>query len=125
MVRPARAAVALAAAVTCAACGGGGDGEGVVSEPVPPDPDVVIRAEDMAFEPDEVAVPAGEPVTVVIDNRDEGVDHNLDVEGAPGPHETPLEPGPSRQALTLTLPAGSYEFVCDIHPGMTGRMVAG
>jgi len=38
---------------------------------------------------------------------------------------TSLERGESQQALTATLPAGEYEFVCDIHPGMTGTMVAG
>lgn len=123
-LRVARLAL-LAAVVTGAACGGGGDDDGLASEPVPNDPDVVIRAEDMAFDPDEVEVPAGEPVTVVIDNRDEGVNHNIHVEDAPGPNRTELEQGVSQQALTVTLPAGEYEFVCDIHPTMTGTMVAG
>ena len=123
---PARAArIALHVAIAVAAGCGGGDGdEGVASEPVPDDPDVVIRAEDMAFDPDEVAVPAEEPVTVVIDNRDEGVNHNIHVKDAPDPNRTELEQGVSQQALTVTLPAGEYEFVCDIHPAMTGTIVA-
>jgi plastocyanin len=118
-------ALALAALVGGLACGGGGADAGLAREPVPDDPDVVIVAEDMAFDPDEVEVPAGEPVTVVIDNRDVGVNHNLHLKGAPDPNETELEQGVSQQALTVTLPAGEYEFVCDIHPGMDGTMVAG
>ncbi|MFO7281148.1 MAG: cupredoxin domain-containing protein [Thermoanaerobacterales bacterium] len=114
----------LLVALAGAACGDGDDGARVSSEPVPDDPDVVIVAEDMAFAPDEVEVPAGEPVTIVIDNRDEGVNHNIHVEGSPEPDRTPLELGPSQQALTVTLPAGTYGFVCDIHPGMTGTVVA-
>jgi plastocyanin len=114
----------LLVALAGAACGDGDDDAGVSSEPVPDDPDVVIVAEDMAFSPDEVEVPAGEPVTIVVDNRDGGVNHNIHVEDAPEPNRTPLELGPSQQALTVTLPAGTYGFVCDIHPGMTGTVVA-
>jgi plastocyanin len=74
-----------------AACGGGDGDEGLASEPVPADPDVVIRAEAMAFAPDAVEVPANEPVTLVIDNRDDGVNHNLHVQDAPEPNRTPRE----------------------------------
>jgi plastocyanin len=122
----AAAAVALAAVVaTSVACGDDGDDDRLASNPVPADPDVVIRAEAMAFDPDAVEVPANEPVTLVIDNRDAGVNHNLHVKDAPEQNRTPLEQGESLQALTVTLPAGEYEFVCDIHPAMTGEIVAG
>ena len=123
-MRPLSAAPFLVVAVLAAGCGGDDDGSGLSSEPVPDDPDVIILAEDMAFDPDEVTVPAGEPVTIVIDNRDKGVNHNIHVEDAPAPNKTSLELGESQQALTVTLPAGDYEFVCDIHPNMTGTMVA-
>jgi plastocyanin len=111
--------------VVAAGCGGDDDGSSLADEAVPDDPDVVVRAEDMAFDPDELEVPAGEPLTIVIDNRDEGVNHNIHVEGAPGPNKTRLEQGVSQQALTVTLEAGEYEYVCDIHPNMTGTLVAG
>jgi len=113
----------VAALVALVGCGGDDD-DRLSSEPVPDDPDVVVVAEDMAFDPDQVEVPADEEVTVVIDNRDDGVNHNIHIEDAPEPNKTALEQGISQQALTLSLPAGQYEFVCDIHPNMTGTMVA-
>lgn len=123
-MRAAFAAPFLVMAVLVAGCGGDDDGAGLSSEPVPDDPDVVILAEAMAFDPDEVTIAADEPVTIVLDNRDEGVNHNIHLPDAPSPNKTPLERGESQQALTVTLPAGEYEFVCDIHPNMTGTMMA-
>ena len=107
-----------------AACSGRDDAGGLASEPVPDDPDVVVVADDMAFDPRDVEVAADTAVSIVIDNRDEGVNHNIHVQDAPEPNRTHLEQGVSQQALTVTLPEGEYEFVCDIHPNMTGTMVA-
>jgi plastocyanin len=105
-----------------AACG---DDDGEASlEAVPDDPDAVVVAQDMAFDPDEIHIPAGNPATIVIDNRDDGVNHNIHVEGAPEPDRTPLEPGRSQQALTVDLQPGDYTFVCDIHPNMEGKIIA-
>ena len=123
MRRRARACVLVAAAGVMVACGGD-DGAEPSSEPVPDDPDAVVVADDMAFDPDSVRVPAGEPVTIVIDNQDEGVNHNIQVRGAPEPNRTPLRRGVSQQALTVTLEPGEYELVCDIHPNMTGALTA-
>ena len=125
-MRPLAALPLLLAAVGALAACGGDDGDaGPSSEPVPDDPDVVVVAENMAFDPDAVDVAADESVTIVIDNRDDGVNHNIHVKDAPEPNRTQLELGISQQALTVALPAGEYEFVCDIHPAMTGTMVAG
>jgi plastocyanin len=115
-------AATLALVGALAACSS--DDDGGSAEPIPDDPDATIVAEDMAFDPDDVRLAAGEPATIVIDNRDGGVQHNVHVEGAPEPNSTPLEAGESRQALTVELDAGTYTFVCDIHPNMEGVIVA-
>jgi plastocyanin len=116
--------VVIALGVALGAGCGGDDGP-TSDEAVPDDPDAVVVAEDMAFEPGEVEVAAGEPVTLVIDNRDDGVEHNIRVEGAPEPNGTPLRLGPSQQALTVELEAGEHAVTCDIHPNMEATVVAG
>jgi plastocyanin len=120
---PATVVAGLVAAGALAGCGDDDGGEASL-EAVPDDPDAVVVAQDMAFGPEEVRIRAGQPATVVIDNRDDGVNHNIHVEDAPEPDRTPLEPGRSRQALTVDLDAGEYTFVCDIHPNMEGKIVA-
>jgi plastocyanin len=110
------------AAASLAACGGG-EGE-AADGAVPADPDAVVVAEDMGFDVDELRVAAGRPVSIVIDNRDDGVNHNIHIEDAPEPNATRLVQGPSQQALTVTLEEGSYDFVCDIHPNMNGEVIA-
>ena len=115
-------ALPLVIAAGLAACA---DDDGEASnEPVPDDPDAVVVAQDMAFDADEVHIPAGHPATIVIDNRDDGVNHNIHIEDAPEPDRTPLEPGRSRQALTVDLQPGEYTFVCDLHPNMEGKIIA-
>ena len=112
----------LVVAAGLAACG---DDDGEASnEPIPDDPDAVVVAQDMAFDADEVHIPAGHPATIVIDNRDDGVNHNIHIEDAPEPDRTPLEPGRSRQAITVDLQPGEYTFVCDLHPNMEGKIIA-
>ena len=112
----------LVVAAGLAACG---DDDGEASnEPIPDNPDAVVVAQDMAFDADEVHIPAGHPATIVIDNRDDGVNHNIHIEDAPEPDRTPLEPGRSRQAITVDLQPGEYTFVCDLHPNMEGKIIA-
>ncbi len=65
---------------------------------------------------------AGEKVTFTVDNRD-SVRHNLHISGNGFSEKTELEAGPVTQELALTVPkAGTYRFVCDIHPNMTGTL---
>jgi plastocyanin len=115
------AGLACTAAVLLGACGD--DGQAATVE-VPDDADAVIVSEDIAFHPTEVEVPAGEPVVIVDENRD-AVAHNVHIPDAPGSPKTELKRGPSVQAMEVTLEAGEYEFVCDLHPNMRGTITAG
>ena len=100
-------AAALVVGLALAACGDDDD--------APPDPDG-----------DAACAAAGEDghVTIEVDNRDDGVNHNLHLADAPGEPTTDLEAGPVVQQLEVELPAGRYRFVCDIHPTRVGSLEA-
>jgi plastocyanin len=119
---PPAALVALVAALALvlAGCGddgggggGGGRSAGTKDEPVT---EFTIVAEDLRFDLDRIVVPAGTEVTATIDNRDDGVGHNLSVALPDGEAETDVEAGPVEQTLRFTVPEpGEYDFVCDPH----------
>jgi hypothetical protein len=72
--------------------------------------------------------PANEPFTIDIDNQDEGIPHNLHLfteQGGDSIAMTPLESGIVQQTLDVDpLDPGSYFFICDAHPNMTGTLAA-
>jgi len=111
-------ATALAFAV--AACGsdsaGSGDGSGL------PPGDFVLVADNVAWDADEIAAPADEDFVIVIDNQDAGVQHNLTIKETD--FTTELVAGVSAQVLTVNLPAGEYDYICDLHPNMVGTLTA-
>jgi plastocyanin len=109
------AAVALLAA-GCGDDGGGDDGERSVGTRDEPVSEFTIVAEDLRFDLDRIVVPAGTEVAATIDNRDDGVGHNLSVALPDGEAETDVEAGPVEQTLRFTVPEpGEYDFVCDPH----------
>lgn len=118
--------VAASAAVLLAACG---DDDAGPTSPPALDLDKAVTsftivAEDLEWDLDRIVVPAGEEITATIDNRDRSIPHNLHVK-SPGDPKTELEDGPVTQTLRFTTAEpGSYEFVCDAHPKMTGTIEA-
>ena len=86
------------------------------------DGSVTIVAEDLAFEPSSVSASVGE-LDITLDNRDDGLPHNIVVTGDGVDAGTELEKGPVTQELTVDLPSpGDYTFVCEIHPAMKGTI---
>ena len=116
-------------AVGSSACGG--DDSNASNDPAgqvvkTPDGDGVITVVglNLEFDTDEIYAPAG-PVTIVLDNQDGGMPHNIHFfEGtnARGESvaETPLNNGPIEDTLEMDLEPGEYFYQCDVHPNMKG-----
>jgi plastocyanin len=79
---------------------------------------VTIVAEDTAFDTATLDATVGETLTITYDNRDDGIPHNLRVEGASGGDaKTDIEQGPTTQTLEVSFDdAGEFAYVCDVHP---------
>jgi plastocyanin len=129
------AVLLLAVTAVIAACGS--DAGSPAAEPVtgpPPtpvdgqtQPDVIITAQNIAWEPTEVTVRAGAPFTIGFDNRDSGVPHNLVLTAPSGEIvvQTEIVAGPAHVDLRVpALEAGTYAFTCQVHPNMVGSLTA-
>lgn len=95
----------------------------------PGGPTLNVVARNIRFSTGRLEVAAGTPFTLVLDNQDAGVVHNVAIYDAAGQlvdgARTSFEPGPVEQTLTVPpLPSGTYRFVCDAHPReMVGELV--
>lgn len=88
-----------------------------------------ISANNIAFNKDELTVPAGAEVSLVFNNR-EAVPHNVSVYMSDAMEEVIFEgevfSGPKKVTYTFSAPEepGTYFFVCDVHPRtMTGDFI--
>lgn len=88
---------------------------------------VEIEAENIAFTTAAVTAPAGQPFQIDFKNNDAGVLHNVEVKDAGG---TPVFKGEIITGVAEAmydvpaLTAGTYPFVCVVHPNMTGTLTA-
>jgi plastocyanin len=81
---------------------------------------VTLVTKNTAFDKSELTAKPGE-VTIVMDNQDLGIAHNLHVfKGTDSKGQdlgkTDVAAGPVTQTLKLNLTAGDYFLVCDVHP---------
>jgi plastocyanin len=100
--------------------GGNGGPVGVVIE---------ISAQGIAFDKDTLTVPADTPFQIVFANNDAGIPHNVAIhEGTPtGPEVWVGEIFNGVETRTYdvpALPAGTYGFICTVHPNMVGTLTA-
>jgi len=129
VVRRAAAFVAAALAATCLAACSSGSALGLDQPPASLDPaGPMLVAKDVAFDRAELVVRAGEPFVLVLENRD-AVSHNVSIYADAGLGDRRFEGvlfgGPAtRWYPAPALAAGTYVFVCDLHPSMRGRLVA-
>ena len=86
---------------------------------------VSIVAKDITFQQTQVAVPAGKPITIDFDNQD-GAPHNIAIADASGAQvfKGDIVAGSRVTYSVPALAAGTYTFICEVHPGMRGTITA-
>ncbi len=85
-----------------------------------------VAAKDIQFLNRELTVPAAAAFSLVFDNQ-EAAPHNIAISNAGGSKVFTGEvfTGPAQRTYQVpALPAGSYTFICDVHPNMTGTITA-
>ncbi|HET7726274.1 MAG TPA: cytochrome c oxidase subunit II [Candidatus Limnocylindrales bacterium] len=88
---------------------------------------VEVTAVNIAFTSGELRAPADTPFTIRFVNEDDGVPHNVEVKDAGGASLFQGEifnGNDQRDYQVPALPAGEYEFLCTVHPNMTGTLIA-
>lgn len=83
----------------------------------------------MAFDKYDIVVNAGQEVTVIFENKDVSVPHNLAIyknkaaTQAIFVGETITGPATITYKFTAPTTPGSYYFRCDTHPNMNGALI--
>jgi plastocyanin len=86
-----------------------------------------ISAQNIAFDTNQLEAPAGQAFALEFDNNDPGIPHNVEIKDASGTSmfKGQIITGPAKITYQVpALAAGSYMFVCDVHPNMTGTLTA-
>ena len=110
-----------------AANGGGGGGAPSAAAASVPAADATIIAQGLRFTTTAVDVPAGKAFTIAFQNQDGGTPHNVDIKDASGAEvfKGDVVTGPTVTIYQVkALTAGTYSFVCLVHPSMTGTITA-
>ncbi|MBI2763426.1 MAG: cytochrome c oxidase subunit II [Chloroflexi bacterium] len=98
--------------------------------PAPPPSGTVLNvvAKDIAYDTKALDVAAGTPFAITFSNQDpSGVTHDIDIRDANGnvlANQEPINGGTSANYAYPGLPAGTYTFICSVHPipAMTGTL---
>ena len=84
-----------------------------------------LSARNIQFDTDQLEAPAGQAFVLEFDNNDPGVPHNVEIKGANGASvfKGQIITGPAKAPYQVpALAAGTYMFLCDVHPTMTGTV---
>ena len=115
----------LALAAVLAACSGASAGTPQAPAGSPSADAVSIVAKDLKFTQTAVSVKADKAFQIAFDNQ-EGAPHNVAISDASGKTVYKGEIVSSKQ-ITYDVPAlaaGTYTFICDVHPDMKGSITA-
>ena len=91
------------------------------ASPLPGGETVTVTAANIAFDPTELQVPADTPFTLELVNNDASVPHDVAIRDQGGTQlfKTDTFPGVETRSFDAPgLPAGSYQWVCTVHPNM-------
>jgi plastocyanin len=87
---------------------------------------VQVSAQNIAFDPTELSVPADQAFQIEFANNDT-LPHNVEIKDAAGTSifQGEVFTGVATQTYDVPpLPAGSYQFICTVHPNMVGTLTA-
>ena len=84
-----------------------------------------IVGKNIEFSPDKLTIPLNQDVEIIFENRDASVPHNIHFK-TPTDVKSDVKEGKAdgvRDRLELRVEqAGTYEFLCDVHPTMKGEL---
>jgi cytochrome c oxidase subunit 2 len=84
-----------------------------------------LTAKDVKFDKATLDAPADKPFTIKFQNNDPSVTHNVAIHDGAGQEIFKGEIFPGVDVRTYPVPAlkaGSYTFICSVHPNMTGTL---
>jgi plastocyanin len=86
-----------------------------------------LGASGVAYDATDLAAPAGTPFQIVFSNNDAGIPHNVSIhQGSATGQEVfkgEIFSGTDTRTYAVpALPAGTYAFVCSVHPNMVGTL---
>jgi plastocyanin len=88
---------------------------------------VRVKAQNIAFDTQQIQAPGGQPFVIEFDNQDAGIPHNIEIKDAAGASvfKGEIFNGPAQRTYQVPgLTKGTaYTFMCDVHPNMTGTVV--
>jgi plastocyanin len=112
------------AAVLAACSGSSAAANGSVAPAGIPSGDTfTVVAKDLKFTTPAVSAKAGAPFTIAFDNQD-GAPHNIAISDASGAKvfKGDIVAGKRVDYQVGALPAGTYGFLCEVHPDMKGTL---
>jgi len=117
------ASTLLGLLLAVAGCGGSAS-----PPPTYPPGAIVVTAENRTFDTSELIVPADSAFPLVLVNKD-GDPHNIAIRTKQGFDGELIFRHDPITASTIVLqvgpiPAGTYYFICEVHPEMTGTVLA-
>jgi plastocyanin len=98
------------------------------ASPEPGGSAIQLSAANIAFDVSQLDVPAGQPFQIQFQNDDNGVPHNVEIKDGSDNivFNGEVFNGVDQRTYDVTaLEAGTYTFLCTVHPNMNGTLTAG